>query len=121
LWRPAWLGASVIFVFGLVVLTTLYQVFQHRYVKGEQVRGTRKLTPQEYRKEHRKHTGYALTVYPQVMNVIARVHDYFGFNLRSYKLTVPRGEENEGLLLLGDPGTGKSQILHQLLDVIAKP
>jgi hypothetical protein len=119
LWRPAWLGAAAIFVFGTVVLTILYQLFQHRYVKGEQVRGTRKLTPGEYRKEHRKHTGYALTVYPQVKNLIARVQDYFGFNLRSCKLTVPREEENEGLLLLGDPGTGKSQIMHQLLDTIA--
>ena len=119
LWRPAWLGAGLIFLIGIVLLTTLYQVFQHRYVKGEQVRGTRKLTPGEYRKEHRKHTGYALTVYPQVRNLIARMQDYFGFNLRSCKLTVPREEESEGLLLLGDPGTGKSQIMHQLLDVIA--
>jgi hypothetical protein len=119
LWRPAWLGAGVIFLFGIVLLTTLYQLFQHRYVKGERVRGTRKLTPGEYRKEHRKHTGYAVTVYPQVKNLIARVQDYFSFNLRSYKLTVPREEENEGLLLLGDPGTGKSQIMHQLLDTIA--
>jgi hypothetical protein len=118
LWRPAWLGAGVIFLLGIVLLTTLYQLFQHRYVKGEQVRGTRKLTPGEYRKEHRKHTGYTVTVYPQVKNLIARVQDYFGFDLRSYKLTVPREEENEGLLLLGDPGTGKSQIMHQLLDVI---
>jgi len=118
LWRPAWLGALVIFLFGTVALTTLYQVFQHRYVKGEQVRGTRELSPREYRKEHRKHTGYAVRVYPQVMNLLARLQDYFGFNLRSYKLTVPREEENEGLLLLGDPGTGKSQILHQLLDEI---
>jgi hypothetical protein len=118
LWRPAWLGALVIFVFGTVALTTLYQVFQHRYVKGEQVRGTRELSPREYRKEHRKHTGYAVKVYPQVMKLLARLQDYFGFNLRSYKLTVPREEENEGLLLLGDPGTGKSQILHQLLDEI---
>jgi type IV secretory pathway TraG/TraD family ATPase VirD4 len=39
--------------------------------------------------------------------------------LRSYKLRVPRAEENEGLLLLGDPGTGKSQIIHQLLKQIA--
>lgn len=42
-----------------------------------------------------------------------------GFNERSYLLRVPRTEENEGLLLLGDPGTGKSQIIHQLLDQIA--
>ena len=120
LWRPAWLGASLVFVFGVVLLTTLYHVFQRRYVKGEQVRGTRKLTPAEYRREHRKHTGYTLTVYPQMKRLIARLQDYFGFNLRSSKLTVPREEENEGLLLLGDPGTGKSQIMHQLLDVIAE-
>ena len=40
--------------------------------------------------------------------------------LRSYMLRVPRTEENEGLLLLGDPGTGKSQIIHQLLKQIAR-
>jgi hypothetical protein len=39
--------------------------------------------------------------------------------LRSYMLRVPRAEESEGLLLLGDPGTGKSQVIHQLLRQIA--
>jgi type IV secretory pathway TraG/TraD family ATPase VirD4 len=43
-----------------------------------------------------------------------------GFEPRSYMLRVPRAEENEGLLLLGDPGTGKSQIIHQLLEQIAQ-
>lgn len=43
-----------------------------------------------------------------------------GFEARSYMLRVPRAEENEGLLLLGDPGTGKSQIIHQLLEQIAQ-
>jgi len=33
-------------------------------------------------------------------------------------LTVPREEEREGMLILGDTGTGKSQILHQFLDEI---
>ena len=42
-----------------------------------------------------------------------------GFEPRSYLLRVPRAEENEGLLLLGDPGTGKSQVIHQLLAQIA--
>lgn len=39
---------------------------------------------------------------------------------RSHTLSVPSTEENEGLLLLGDPGTGKSQVIHQLLHNIAK-
>jgi hypothetical protein len=35
-------------------------------------------------------------------------------------LRVPRAEENEGLLLLGDPGTGKSQVIHPLREQIAQ-
>lgn len=51
--------------------------------------------------------------------MIERLRKIIGLNERPYTLTVPREDENEGLLLLGDPGTGKSQIIHQLLDVIA--
>lgn len=119
LWRPAWLGAIIIFLGGTTGLTGLYLFAQRRYVEGQPLRGTRELSPKQYRREHRKHTGYALTVYPQVMNLLARVQNFFGYKQRSYELTVPREEENEGLLLLGDPGTGKSQIMHQLIDEIA--
>jgi len=119
LWRPAWLGAIVFFLSGTGGLTGLYLFAQRRYVAGQPVRGTRELSPRQYRREHRKHTGYALTVYPQAMNLLSRAQNYFGFKQRSYTLTVPREEENEGLLLLGDPGTGKSQIMHQLIDEIA--
>ena len=119
LWRPAWLGAIIFFLTGTGGLTGLYMFAQRRYVEGQPIRGTRELSPRQYRREHRKHTGYALTVYPQEMNLRTRVQDYFGFKQRSYTLTVPREEENEGLLLLGDPGTGKSQIMHQLIDEIA--
>jgi len=45
---------------------------------------------------------------------------FAGLNPRPRRLTVPREEENEGLLLLGNSGTGKSQVIHQLLDRIAE-
>ena len=51
--------------------------------------------------------------------MISTLREVLGFGERSYQLTVPRSEENEGLLILGDPGTGKSQVIHQLLDHIA--
>ena len=50
--------------------------------------------------------------------MISTLREILGFGERSYQLTVPRSEENEGLLILGDPGTGKSQVIHQLLDQI---
>jgi type IV secretory pathway TraG/TraD family ATPase VirD4 len=52
--------------------------------------------------------------------MIKALREFVGVKPRSYTLSVPRIEENEGLLLLGDPGTGKSQVIHQLLDNIAK-
>src|SRR5216684_1854169 len=51
--------------------------------------------------------------------MIDALRQMIGMDARSYLLRVPREEETEGLLLLGDPGTGKSQIIHQLLGQIA--
>jgi DNA replication protein DnaC len=52
--------------------------------------------------------------------MLSALKEFVGIKPRSYTLSVPRIEENEGLLLFGDPGTGKSQVIHQLLDNIAK-
>ncbi len=52
--------------------------------------------------------------------MLSKLRKFVGLKSRSYALSVPRIEENEGLLLLGDPGTGKSQMIHQLLDNVAK-
>ena len=52
--------------------------------------------------------------------MISALRKFVGMKPRSYTLSAPRGEETEGLLLLGDPGTGKSQVIHQLLDRIAE-
>lgn len=63
IWRPAWLGAMVIFVFGTILLTGLDAFAQRQYLKGEPVRGTRELLPKVYGREHRDHGGYSLTVH----------------------------------------------------------
>ena len=34
---------------------------------------------------------------------------------KNYLLQIPANEEFEGILILGDPGVGKSQIIHQIL------
>src|SRR5215510_12651029 len=112
LWRPAWLWALIIFLVGTVGATVIYHVFQHRFVQGQQLRGTRELSPKRYQKEHRKDTGYNLKVYPQQRD---KLKEFVGLNPRAYRLTVPPKEECEGLLLLGDTGTGKRQMLHQFL------
>ena len=117
LWRPAWLGAIVIFLSGTGGLTGLYLFAQRRYVAGQPLRGTRALTQTIRPRTSETHRlrPHGLSAGDESTRPSAR---YFGFKQRTFTLTVPREEENEGLLLLGDPGTGKSQIMHQLIDEI---
>jgi hypothetical protein len=65
MWRPAWLGAIVIFIIGTIALTTLDMVAQRLYLKGEPIRGTRELAPKKYAREYRKAAGVALKSYNQ--------------------------------------------------------
>jgi hypothetical protein len=48
------------------------------------------------------------------------IKELLGFGAREYLLTAPLAEEGEGLLILGDTGTGKSQMLHQLIRQITE-
>ena len=77
LWRPAWFWALIIFLVGSVGATVFYHVFQRRFVQGQQLRGTRELSPKQYQKEHRKHTGYRLKVYPQQLD---KLKEFLGLN-----------------------------------------
>src|SRR5437870_1804526 len=52
--------------------------------------------------------------------MIDALRQIIGMDARSYPLPVPREEEAEGFLLLGDPGTGKSQVIQQFLAQIAE-
>ena len=50
---------------------------------------------------------------------IASLRDYFGFEEHQTWIRMPRAEETEHVMLLGDPGTGKSQTIHHFLLQIA--
>jgi hypothetical protein len=63
IWRPAWLGAIIIFLLGTIVLMVLDILAQQLYLKGEPLRGTRELSPKAYAREHRKQLGYRVRVY----------------------------------------------------------
>lgn len=120
IWSPAWLGGLLIFVGGLLGFSSIDAFAQKRYLKGETIRGTRDLSPKEYAGQHKKVDGYGVRAYVATDNHQGKLKLLVGIEPHSYMLRVPRAEENEGLLLLGDPGTGKSQIIHQLLEQIAE-
>jgi hypothetical protein len=65
IWRPAWLGAILIFIFGTIGLTILDGVAQRLYLKGEPIRGTKELSPKKYAREYRREAGVALKSYNQ--------------------------------------------------------
>lgn len=51
--------------------------------------------------------------------LLASFRDYFGFEETPTWITIPRADETEHIMLLGDPGTGKSQTIHHFLLQIA--
>jgi hypothetical protein len=51
--------------------------------------------------------------------LIASFRDYFGFEETPTWIRIPRADETEHIMLLGDPGTGKSQTIHHFLLQIA--
>ena len=65
IWRPSWLGALLIFIFGTIALTILDAVAQRLYLKGEPIRGTRELSPKRYARQYRREAGTAVTTYRQ--------------------------------------------------------
>jgi Type IV secretion-system coupling protein DNA-binding domain len=52
---------------------------------------------------------------PLRRRVIASVRDYFGLEESPTWIAIPRADETEHIMLLGDPGTGKSQTIHHFL------
>ncbi len=65
IWRPAWLGALLMFFLGTIALGSVDALAQRRYLNGQAIRGTREVAPKRYERDHQKDTGYGITVYAQ--------------------------------------------------------
>lgn len=63
--------------------------------------------------------GRLKPIKPLRKRLIAGLRDYFGFEESRTWLRIPRPDETEHIMLLGDPGTGKSQTIHHFLLQIA--
>jgi hypothetical protein len=63
--------------------------------------------------------GRLISKRPFSDRLVACVRDYFGFEESPTWLRIPRADETEHIMLLGDPGTGKSQTIHHFLLQIA--
>lgn len=56
---------------------------------------------------------------PLTQRVSASIRDYFGLEESPTWIRIPRADETEHIMLLGDPGTGKTQSIHHFLLQIA--
>ena len=57
---------------------------------------------------------------PRFTNRIAtNIRAYFGFERSPTWIRMSGRDETEGVIMLGDPGTGKSQTIHHFLQQIA--
>ncbi len=121
IWEPAIAVAILIFCVVFLLLAAGDFIYNRRFLKGERIRGTSMVSLSVYQREHRKDEGYRIKVYKSAAKKwVASLLRIAGLSLATYWLSVPRKEETEGLLLLGDPGTGKSQVLHQVMVEIAR-
>jgi hypothetical protein len=122
LFVPALITCLIVTAIGTAAAVMVDQRFNRKYEEGKRVRGNRLVDPGEYDREVKDADGLALvvkSVVPEggVKKMVRRVtkSDEPAWNLR-----MRRSEEAQGLLILGDTGSGKSQFIHQLLDQIAE-
>jgi len=121
IWRPAWFGAILIFIFGTILLIGLDMFAQRQYLKGQRVKRHERAATESLR-SRTPQTPWLFVHGPR--NHIRRIDhvestERIRRNQRaSYTLSVPRMKRMR-TLALGRSGTGKSQVIHQLLDNLA--
>lgn len=118
---PVSIGFGV-FLFSLLAGSALMSQNTRRKLKGVFKRGMRLHPIRQYQKLNRKADGLYISVVPPdgSVSLIARMligaKEFLTGRDHCHQLRIPRSEENKGTLILGDSGTGKSLLLHQIVD-----
>jgi Type IV secretion-system coupling protein DNA-binding domain len=122
LFVPALIACLITMVMGTALLVTIDQLINKRYEQGKLVRGNRLVEPRRYEREQKDADGLALIVKSMKPEQGIRhlVRWVTGSDESTWKLRMQRREEAQGALVLGDIGSGKSQILHRYLRQIAQ-
>jgi hypothetical protein len=122
LFLPALVACLVVALSGAAAAAMADQRLNRKYEEGKKLRGSRLLAPALYEREVKGADGLGLLV--KSMEPESALRRAARRLLRraepAWKLRMNRGEEAQGMLILGDIGSGKSQIIHRLLRQIAR-
>jgi hypothetical protein len=113
---PSIVMGMIMFLIGAVGFVAFDQRLNKRYEEGRLVRGTRLIQPEDF-KTQAEPLGLAVPSLGRKRGWLRR----FGRKREPvYWLRIPREEEAAHTTVLGDTGTGKSQLLHLFLWQIAR-
>lgn len=113
---PSFITSLIVFVIGAVGLVVFDQRLNKKYEEGHLVRGTRLLQPEKF-KIQGESPGLGIPSLGRKRNWLSAL---WREKEPIYWLRVPREEEAAHTTILGDTGTGKSQLIHLFLWQIAQ-
>jgi hypothetical protein len=121
LFLPALVACLVVALLGMAAAIMVDQRLNRKYEEGKKLRGSRLVAPALYEREVDGADGLGLLVKSmEPENCLRRATRRLSrMGEPAWKLRMKRSEEAQGMLILGDIGSGKSQIIHRFLRQMA--
>src|SRR5262249_45302338 len=115
LFVPAFVACLVIALIGAAAAAMVDQRLNRKYEEGRRLRGSRLVAPARYEREVKGADGLGLLVKSmEPESDLWRAARRLSRSVEpAWKLRMKRSEESQGMLILGDIGSGKSQIIHR--------
>src|SRR5581483_3983566 len=119
---PSVICGFVVFLLASITTLGLDFVANRKESEGKSVRGTLALVARDYLRKHKDAKGIGLFVHligGDGFPIFSKLRNLLGAEERKYWIRIPQEKETQHVLLLGDSGTGKSQVIHSFLRQIA--